>query len=252
MSACSTNPTRVIKMGIVYGDVQLLCTKAIDAIAYKELESKNIFVDIKPFIGILPLANNYLFDKTEQLAQQKITAIFTSANAVKATANLLNKTAVNWDIACLDKATNFAVQEYFPNNKIICTAKDGEALAEALVKLNYASAPAVFFCGNKRLDTLPFMFKAHQLSLEEVMVYQTQMKSQPIEKHYHGILFFSPSAVDSFFVLNEFPKNTVAFCIGQTTADALTKKLNHPAIVVQAAEHSVESLLEAAIVYFNR
>lgn len=252
MSACSTNNTRIVKMGIDYGDIHLLCTKEIDTTLYKDLESKNIFVDVKPLTGILPLVNNFLSEKLFQLAQTKITAIFTSANGVKAAANLLHKTTTNWDIACLDKATYFAVQEYFPNNKVVLTAKDGDTLGQALVAHNFEGAPAVFFCGNKRLDTIPFMFKAHHIALEEVMVYQTQMKAQQFTKAYNGILFFSPSAIDSYFVRNEFPKNTVAFCIGNTTADALTRKLNHPAIVVQAAEHTVASLLEAAIIYFNR
>lgn len=249
--ACSTN-VRTIKMGIEYGDVHILCTKKIDKNLLEGLDKKGIYIDAIPFTDIVPLVNNYLSNKIYELAQEKRTAIFTSANGVKSVANLLHKTTTNWDIACLDKATYYAVQEYFPNNKVILTAKDGDALAQALVQLDYSEAPAVFFCGNKRLDTIPFYFQTHKIALEEVMVYQTLIKSQPLEKQYGGIMFFSPSAVDSYFVYNEFPNNCIAFCIGETTANALTKKLSQPAIVVQAAEHTVASLLESVIIYYNR
>lgn len=249
--ACSTS-VRTIKMGIDYSDVHILCTKKIDTNLLEGLEQKGIYVDNIPFTDIVPLVNNYLSNKIYELSQQKITAIFTSANGVKAVANLLNKTEINWEIACLDKGTYYAVQEHFPHNKVVLTAKDGDSLAQLLVQHNYSDAPAVFFCGNKRLDTLPFYFSSHNIALEEVMVYQTLIKSQPLEKYYNGIMFFSPSAVDSYFVYNEFPNNCVAFCIGETTANALTKKLSQPAIVVQAAEHTAASLLESVIIYYNR
>lgn len=248
----SDSTTRVVKMGIEYGDIQLLSTKEIDPQLLAGLDARGIYMDITPFTAIVPLVNNYLIQHIHQLASQKITAIFTSPNAVKAVANILNKVVVDWEIACLDKGTYFAVQEAFLSNRVSAMGKDGEQLGARLIELDYDAYRPVFFCGNRRLDTLPFLFKTKNIALEEVLVYQTMTRASEIKKTYHGILFFSPSAVESFFVFNDFPPHTVAFCIGATTANALTKKLAKPAVVVQAAEHTPASMLEAVIVYFNR
>ena len=44
-----------------------------------------------------------------------------------------------------------------------------------------------------------------------------------ISKDYAGILFFSPSAADSFFLVNKAPGKTIFFAIGETTAAAIKK-----------------------------
>lgn len=243
---------RVVKMGVDYSSINILCTREIEKSYLHLFSSKGINMDVIPFIATLPLVNNYLIQKINELAVRPITAIFTSANAVKAVANLLGKQSVNWTFACLDKATNYEVQHHFPDSKIVITAKDATLLSQSLVAAQHECNPFVFFCGSKSLNTIPTVLATNDIAMEQLMVYQTQIKSAPIEKYYNGILFMSPSAVDSYFVCNNFPKNAVAFCIGATTADALTKKLSQPVVVVQAAEHSVASLLESILVYYNR
>jgi uroporphyrinogen-III synthase len=248
----SCNTTRVVKMGIDYGDVQLLCTKSVDSQLLSDLASKRIYVDVVPFTAVVPLINNYLIQHIHQLAEEKIIAIFTCTDAVKAVANILNKTAVDWQIACLDKSTHYAVQDAFPNNNIITIAKDEMLLGKALINQNFNSYTPIYFCGNKRSETIPMIFRSASIKLDEVMVYQTMVKASEISKLYQGILFYSPSAVDSYFVFNNFPNNTIAFCADNNTAEALTKKLSQPAIVVQAADATDASLIESAIVYFNK
>jgi len=43
------------------------------------------------------------------------------------------------------------------------------------------------------------------------------------EKRFDGILFFSPSAVESYLKSNTI-KDEMCFCIGETTAEALENK----------------------------
>jgi uroporphyrinogen-III synthase len=47
---------------------------------------------------------------------------------------------------------------------------------------------------------------------------------------YNGILFFSPSAVHSFFKKNKANPDTVFFAIGETTANAISVYTNNKII----------------------
>ncbi len=61
------------------------------------------------------------------------------------------------------------------------------------------------------------------IKLTEIIVYQTTLTPVAIEKKYDGILFFSPSAVESFFSRNTIPPTTTLFSIGTSTVEALKK-----------------------------
>lgn len=63
----------------------------------------------------------------------------------------------------------------------------------------------VFFCGNKRLQTIPEKLANNGIAVEEVIVYETIETAANIKKQYDGILFYSPSAVQSFFKKILFP-----------------------------------------------
>ncbi|NJE06734.1 hypothetical protein E3E36_11445 [Thermococcus sp. M36] len=70
-----------------------------------------------------------------------------------------------------------------------------------------------------------------------------------MDKTYNGILFFSPSAVRSFFSNNRVATNTVLFAIGNTTAAEIK---NFSANTIQTANESAkELLLNQAIHYFQ-
>jgi uroporphyrinogen-III synthase len=62
-------------------------------------------------------------------------------------------------------------------------------------------------------------------------VYHTISTPHKIDKAYDGILFFSPSAVQSFFYANAVLPATILFAIGQTTADAIKTFTENTVIV---------------------
>ena len=69
-----------------------------------------------------------------------------------------------------------------------------------------------------------------------------------ITKKLDGILFFSPSAVESYLTNNKI-KNEVCFCIGTTTASALeTKKIKN---IVIAETPTIEEVIEEVIEYYK-
>ena len=52
---------------------------------------------------------------------------------------------------------------------------------------------------------------------------QIEVINKKFKNPYDGIIFFSPSAVLSFFENNKWPKDSHGFCIGKSTAETLKK-----------------------------
>src|SRR5450759_2557524 len=68
-------------------------------------------------------------------------------------------------------------------------------------------------------------------------------------KNYDGILFFSPSAVNSFFSLNKINEQIQIFAIGKTTADAIHQQINKDLIIAETPGE--EDMIEKVISYFS-
>lgn len=107
----------------------------------------------------------------------------------------------------------------------------------------------VFFCGDLRREELPDLLKKAGIELTEVVVYQTLETPIKINKDYDGILFFSPSAVKSFFSINQVNSNALFFAIGNTTANAI-KPFSKNSIIVSEFP-AKDQLLDKAIKYFS-
>ena len=121
-------------------------------------------------------------------------------------------------------------------------------LAE-IITLIYNKESFTFFSGNLSKETLPKALKEAVVPLNEIETYQTKLTPFKIakEEKFDGILFFSPSAVESYLKDNKI-KNEICFCIGETTAKALngvTKNIVLPEIP------STELLIEEVIQQFN-
>ena len=54
-------------------------------------------------------------------------------------------------------------------------------------------------------------------------IYQTNFTSKHFKTYFDGILFFSPSAVSSYFTKNTWAIDTHGFCLGSTTAKKLSQ-----------------------------
>jgi uroporphyrinogen-III synthase len=121
-------------------------------------------------------------------------------------------------------------------------------LAE-IITLIYNKESFTFFSGNLRKETLPQALKAAAVKFNEIETYQTKLtpfKISAAEK-FDGILFFSPSAVESYLKDNKI-KNEICFCIGETTASSLEKITRN---IIVADQPSVENLIEVVIEEFK-
>ena len=121
-------------------------------------------------------------------------------------------------------------------------------LAE-IITLIYNKESYTFFSGNLRKETLPKALKNAGITFNEIQVYQTKLAPFKIskEENFDGILFFSPSAVESYLTNNTITKE-VCFCIGETTASALENKTKN---IIVAAQPTIEDVIEAVIEEFK-
>lgn len=97
-----------------------------------------------------------------------------------------------------------------------------------------------------RRDTIPNAFQKNNIIFEEIEVYQTVLTPHKMDNQVDGILFFSPSAVQSYVMENAIT-NEICFCIGTTTAAELTT--NNKVI---ANQPTVENVIIQCINYFNK
>ena len=171
--------------------------------------------------------------------------IFTSGNAVKAVSNHPDVQDIRRNPAfCVGEKTadlldenGFTVQEI---------ANNAAKLAQTIIE-QYSSESFTFFNGNLRLDELPNQLTNANVLWNEVEVYQTILTPSPINSTFNGILFFSPSAVESFLSSNTITNET-CFCIGHTTAKALQHITQN---IIIANQPSVENTIIQAINYYK-
>ena len=182
--------------------------------------------------------------------------IFASQNGVNAFLKQSTKTPFQSKkdgirVFCVGQKTKALLEEN--GLKVKETANYGADLAQIITK-DYQNESFHFFCGAQRRDEIPNTLNASKVEFIEVETYKTSLKPRKFEQKWDGILFFSPSGVESYFVENKVEREAVSqqvkndspvlICIGETTADAARKYSNH---IVIANTTLVESVIAKAV-----
>lgn len=223
---------------------KVISTRRLDAVMSGRIRENNIELLEENFIvaqavGGLELHQVSLNDKA---------VVFTSANAVSAvSATSEELTEERFTVFCLSGKTKQAVVENFPNGNILETANDATALAEKIIE--HGLKTVIFFCGNARRDELPATLRRANISVEEIIVYETAETPVKINNAVDAVMFFSASAVRSFFAVNTLKPETICFSIGKTTADEIQKYTGNKTIISQ--QPTQEAMAEAIINYFK-
>ncbi len=228
--------------------IPILCTRPLPALLLEEAADAGIAIDEISFIETESILSVEVQQEIELVSTEIATVVFTSMNAVDAVTIFLDGHQPEWMIYSIGTATGRLVKEYFGEERIAGTANDASALAELIAEDRFTDE-VVFFCGDQRRDELPDILKQHDIDVNEIVVYQTIEVPRKIDKFYHGILFFSPSAVRSFFRLNKLQDKTIAFAIGNTTAIEIKKFSNNKIII--SDEPGKENLVQKMMDYFN-
>nr|WP_236669130.1 uroporphyrinogen-III synthase [Aquimarina mytili] len=169
-------------------------------------------------------------------------AIFTSKNAVKSV--LKSGTNIS-NCFCVGENTKKLLEEN--GKKVIETAQNASDLAKIIIK-KYQNESFLFFCGNLRRNELPDLLKQNDVEIKEQVVYKTHLNSRKFDRSFDGVLFFSPSGVQSYVLENTLDKSVV-FCIGNTTASEVRKYTN---TIIIANKPTVENVIVQAAKYFNQ
>jgi uroporphyrinogen-III synthase len=170
-------------------------------------------------------------------------------NAVEAVADELEDQRPDWKIYSIGTTTSRLVKKHFGEEAIAGTANSASELAELIVD-EREDSEVIFFCGDQRREELPEILRNNDIEVNEIVVYKTIVVHHKLSKQYHGILFFSPSAVESFFSSNKADTSTVLFAIGNTTANAIKKISNNKIII--SDEPGKENLFRKMIEYFGK
>lgn len=163
--------------------------------------------------------------------------IITSQNAIEAL--LTNFSAIELqfkNIYCVGRRTKRMVEKRI--GKVTHTEPNAKKLAEYLVEF-IEGTEVTYFCSDLRLDDLPNILTENNITVNEVEAYQTKFDADKVEGNLDGIMFYSPSTVESFLKQNK--ANGIAFCIGETTAKVAKNYFEEVRI---AKVPTVESVIE--------
>ncbi|CAD0000562.1 uroporphyrinogen-III synthase [Flavobacterium salmonis] len=213
--------------------VQILSTKILSPLHKQELMKYGIEVIEADFIKTE--------NKPFELKDLNESLIFTSQNAVHSVlSHPKSEELKKKNVYCVGLKTKTLLTD----NGFNVVAYTGYAsdLAE-IITLIYSSESYTFFSGNLRRDTLPEALKENGIKFNEIQVYDTALQPQKIKENPEAVLFFSPSGVKSYLKDNSINKQ-ICFCIGDTTADALSKITKN---IIVADQPTIEDVIEDVI-----
>lgn len=173
--------------------------------------------------------------------------IFTSQNTVKAFIKIVGPQNLKnnfYTAYCVGEKTKSILEEN--GIKVMEMTSYGAELAKILVN-KYSNISFLFLCGDKRRHEIPSYLTRHKVAFKEQTVYKNTPNPRTFATDCNGILFFSPSGIKSFITMNNL-KNSMAFCIGTTTAAEAEK---HTKNITIAQKPTIESLLERVLESFK-
>ena len=217
--------------------IRLLSTKLLLPQEVEAFAALGFLVESLPLIRVQTLDTLAPFPKADF-------SIFTSRNAVEAVLKVPEAKALSPHKAfCVGEKTRESLEK--AGWEVVASFGYAQQLADHLVE-QYACYSFVFFCGERRMDTLPEQLKTYGIPCHECLTYTTELTPQKLHKPYDGLLFFSPSAVKSFLKENHFAEEKI-ICIGSTTQSAL------PEGVSSYIAHSptLEGIIERCREIFN-
>ena len=229
------------------GNASILCTAAVDAVWIETAAEQNISFQIVPFITTETIDSIEVQQEIEQVALQVVTVVFTSSIAVDAVTHLLDGDIPSWKIYCIGSRTRNKAAGYFGDELIAGNAPNATALADLIIE-DGDSDEVIFFCGNLRRDELPMLLEEESILVTEIEVYVTKEIPQKLDKPYDAVLFFSPSAVESFFKLNRLEPAAKIFTIGATTSAAVKDHTDNT--VYMSAVQDKDEVIKKALAYF--
>lgn len=200
--------------------------------AQKRLFNTTIGVKSEDFIRISP---NRISPAVLKSELQNV--VLTSQNAVEAILSSISADQLKFkNMYCVGRKTKRLIENKIgPVAQVKSSAKK---LAEYLVEF-MEGTEVTYFCSNLRLDDLPSILAENNITVNEIEAYETKHAKIEVDTSVEGIMFYSPSTVDSYLQNNS--KDKTAYCIGETTAEHARKYFEDVRV---AKIPTVESVIE--------
>jgi uroporphyrinogen-III synthase len=210
--------------------MKILSTRVLDVSTVSFARKKGWEVEVLPFIetfGILTKQDAELILNLTTLRGNHYLLILTSINGVKWLKKGLEgngmKLPSGLTALCVGKKTATRAAEQLKAVPFFITENSIELLN--VIKKNFETGIRFIYpCAKARMDLLPEGMKAEGYELREFAVYETIATPVRIPEAFNVILFFSPSAVESFFSMNSWPEGALGLCVGETTATSLRNR----------------------------
>ncbi|CAL2065223.1 hydroxymethylbilane synthase [Tenacibaculum sp. 190524A05c] len=177
------------------------------------------------------------------IKQEIENVIITSKNGVESILNSFTVDELQFkNIYCVGRRTKKLIEQKI--GKVAYSARNADKLSQYLAE-NISGQEVTYFCSDLRLDTLPTKLAQNNISVNEVEAYKTMYSPSKVDDKVNGVLFYSPSTVESYMKENTADK--IAFCIGDTTAKEAAKFFKE---VKTAKLPTVESVIELVNTHF--
>ncbi|MBL7770881.1 MAG: uroporphyrinogen-III synthase [Flavipsychrobacter sp.] len=223
---------------------RLLTTRPLADATILEAKKRGVEISTLSFIDTAPIHTAEIIEEIQAALLMSTTVVFTSMNAVESVVEIMQDQQPDWQIYCIGQTTKSLIEKYFGEDRIIGTADNAVALADRIIE-DELSDEVVFFCGDQRRPELPDMLFAAGILVTEIVVYETIPIHHKLNESIAGVLFYSPSAVESFFVNNKLEPRTLVFAIGDTTATTIRKFCSNK--IILADKPGKEGLAKKAI-----
>jgi uroporphyrinogen-III synthase len=229
--------------------ITILSTRPLETALLEAAKAKDVQIDIISFIDTSPAETTGIKDEIGKIIKQPAAVVFTSMNAVNTVAAYINGNRPNWNIFCIGNTTRQLAAKYFGEQSIHTVGNNASELADKMIS-DKQIKQVVFFCGDQRREELPGKLRQNGIAVQEVIVYHTISTPHKVDKVYDGILFYSPSAVQSFFFANAVPASTILFAIGQTTADAIKSFTDN--LIIEPERPGKDELVKKMFQFFKK
>lgn len=220
---------------------RILFTKELSSAHLMLLENLNVKVENIPFIKTV--AEQDYKTKLDKLFQGEFTSlIITSPYAASLFAGYAEENNFRIDtIYTVGEKTAMHIRMYC-QKCVVSTKGNAEDLANMIVDEHTVHDKICFVSGEMRRNVLPIALRNAQIDFSEISVYRTLLSPPEKLPFFNIIVFFSPSAVRSFYLKYKL-SNEAVYTIGPTTQKELLKYNAH--LKVNVAEYpSFESLVQ--------
>lgn len=224
--------------------IKILSTKGLNSTAIEYAESLGVKITCIDFIQTEAVD----FEQEQVDWATTDAVVFTSSNSVKYFFGKGGIVPHGKTIFSLSGKTAAELKEY--NVTPTFTAINAAALAGAIIGVK-AVKSLVHICGNLKLETIETQMASAGIKYKSLYVYNTfYADAKPLTEYFDGIMFFSPSGVQSFLRGNSIQPDIIYCCIGQTTADSLRAQ-NKPAQIIVPEIPSPEAMTVEIARYFQ-